>query len=214
MILACTLPGLTPPLVNTGLEVSSMDKNTLASQQRGRKARIPLSSVPIVHKELKTSTLITSDFFQWICDIVRDNAHKRWYSVTKHKLLRWMFALWMASIVNGTVYWVMWRTMFSADINALFCFCLLSLMGAHTSQLVTSSLCCAKVLHAGRGLQLPQVRLEINLTQKVWQDSLHPLVFWVHGFNCASSTASWEKRVYYRLKWTGKEKLDWLPCLR
>lgn len=42
-MLACTLPGVTPPLVNTGLEVSSVDKNTLASQQRGRKARILLS---------------------------------------------------------------------------------------------------------------------------------------------------------------------------
>lgn len=40
-----------------------MDKNKLASQQRGgRKARILLSSAPIVHEELKTSTLIASDF--------------------------------------------------------------------------------------------------------------------------------------------------------
>lgn len=73
--MACTLPGVTPPLVNTGLEVSSVDKNTLASQQKGRKARIPLSlTLPlalslspesIVRRELKTSTLATSDFFQW-----------------------------------------------------------------------------------------------------------------------------------------------------
>lgn len=40
LMLACTLPAVTPPLVNTGLEVSSVDKNTLASQQRGKeKAR-------------------------------------------------------------------------------------------------------------------------------------------------------------------------------
>lgn len=34
-MVACSLRGVTPPLVNTGLEVSSVDKNTLASQQRG-----------------------------------------------------------------------------------------------------------------------------------------------------------------------------------
>lgn len=61
-MLACTLPAVTPPLVNTGLEVSSVDKNILASQQRGRKARIPLSPASIVHEKLKTSTIITKDF--------------------------------------------------------------------------------------------------------------------------------------------------------
>lgn len=63
-MLVCTLSSVTPPLVNTGLEVSSVDKNTLASQQRGRKARIPLSPEPIVHQQLKTSTFIISN--SWI----------------------------------------------------------------------------------------------------------------------------------------------------
>lgn len=38
---------VTPPRVNTGLEVSSTDKNTFASQQTGTGARIPFSSPPI-----------------------------------------------------------------------------------------------------------------------------------------------------------------------
>ena len=63
-MLACALPAVTPPLVNTGLEVSSVDKNTLASQQRGKrksqKSSLLFSSAPIVHEELKTPTLITS----------------------------------------------------------------------------------------------------------------------------------------------------------
>lgn len=54
---------VTPPLVNTGLEVSSEDKNTLASQQRGRNARILLSSSTIVHREMKPPTFITSFLF-------------------------------------------------------------------------------------------------------------------------------------------------------
>lgn len=72
-MLACTLPAVTPPLVNTGLKVSSVDKNTLASQPRGRKARILRSSVPIVHEELKTSTLTCCCFcFFWqICNVVK-----------------------------------------------------------------------------------------------------------------------------------------------
>lgn len=41
LILVFSVPGVTPPLVNTGLEVSSEDKNTLASQPRGENARIP-----------------------------------------------------------------------------------------------------------------------------------------------------------------------------
>lgn len=68
-MLACTLPAVTPPLVNTGLEVSSVDKNTLASQQRGRKARILLSSVPIVHEEVNTPTLIPSFAFFFLADL-------------------------------------------------------------------------------------------------------------------------------------------------
>ncbi len=69
-MLACTLPAVTPPLVNTGLEVSSVDKNTLASQQRGRKARILLSSATIVHEELKTSALLCCCIWQ-ICNVVK-----------------------------------------------------------------------------------------------------------------------------------------------
>lgn len=62
---------VTPPLVNTGLEAFSEDKNTLASQQRGRNARILLSSSTILHREIKPPTFITrfpfSLFFIWGC---------------------------------------------------------------------------------------------------------------------------------------------------
>lgn len=53
LMLACILSSVTPPLVNTGLEVSSVDKNTLAFPYRGRKCRILLSSKSIVNTELK-----------------------------------------------------------------------------------------------------------------------------------------------------------------
>lgn len=49
---------VTPPRVNTGLEVSSTDKNTPTSQQRGIHARIPLScfrkNVTLTHKFFKS----------------------------------------------------------------------------------------------------------------------------------------------------------------
>lgn len=51
---------VTPPRVNTGLEVSSTDKNTPTSQQRGIRARIPLSSFSCFRKNV---THITSSLF-------------------------------------------------------------------------------------------------------------------------------------------------------
>lgn len=56
-MLARALPAVTPPLVNTGLEVSSVDKNTLGARQRGR---ILLPSVPIVHEAPKPPTVLQS----------------------------------------------------------------------------------------------------------------------------------------------------------
>lgn len=107
LMLACTLPAVTPPLVNTGLEVSSVDKNTLASQQRGRKARILLSSATIVHEELKTSALLCCCIWQ-ICNVVKFKYTKVVRVSQSRCLQRWAAVLVNACILCS-ICWGMWN---------------------------------------------------------------------------------------------------------
>lgn len=52
MLTVALCSAVTPPRVNTGLEVSSTDKNTPTSQQRGIHARIPLPSSSVLERML------------------------------------------------------------------------------------------------------------------------------------------------------------------
>lgn len=58
MLTVVLCAAVTPPRVNTGLEVSSTDKNTLASQQRGKHARIPLCSPPALERMLHSAQVV------------------------------------------------------------------------------------------------------------------------------------------------------------
>lgn len=68
-MLAFTLPGVTPPLVNTGLEVSSVDKNTLASQQREKSQNSSLICAYCARRASKVSLNIHLKCFIFGADL-------------------------------------------------------------------------------------------------------------------------------------------------
>lgn len=84
-MLACSPPGVTPPLVNTGLEVSSLDKNTPTSLQRERKRKteadggkqIPFACTPIMPSELKIYTLPLQYLYIYVCNLCKKKTADR-----------------------------------------------------------------------------------------------------------------------------------------